>query len=109
MRLNGQTPHIFSRDPAIDFAQEKAAVDGLNKFYDNADQSGIPFKDGRLPVVWKLLSLSERSYAELTRTSNSELQKRLTRGMSAILDRSCYAEQREAARRGIVGVDNAKA
>lgn len=122
MRLSGNRKHIFSRDPALarthlapdgkEVVDDGAMVDAeLKKVNDDGTGAlnGLPLKDGRQPVVWELAPLSERAYAELTRTSLHDLQKAINeKGIGgALLDRGTYAEDREGARRGLIGAKGA--
>lgn len=106
MRLLGNTPHIWSRDPALDASDPAKLEVGLREHRERGDASKLPLKPGRQPVVWQLRSLSEASYSDLTRTSLYELQRTMPRGVSALFDQATYATCREAARRGLVSAEN---
>lgn len=107
MRLLGNTPHIWSRDPALDASDPAKLETALREFREKGDASKLPLKPGRQPVVWQLRSLSETAYNDFTRTSLFELQRTMPRGVSALFDQATYATCREAARRGIQSAEGA--
>lgn len=115
-RINGKVTHIYSRDPALarTVQIEGAAVDNtavveaaLEEFR-LGKPSKLPVVDGKMAVVWHLRPLSELAYAELARVSAHEALKAFARRDASVLaNRALYPELRDAARRGLVAVDNA--
>jgi hypothetical protein len=104
-RLNGVHVHIWSADPAID---HKAT--GVDKAYEKAlegDLASLPLREGRQPVKWRLMSLSERAYTEFSRVALFEVLARMSKGESVMIDQGAYGLRRDAVRRGLVGADGA--
>lgn len=108
-RLIGKVLHIFTRDPALDRSTDEiatATASAVAKHNETGERGDLPLKNGRQPAVWSLLSLSERAYQAVTRTSLLEVQKVLPQGLRAIFDMPLYTIRREAFRYGLVSVEN---
>lgn len=106
-RSLASTTHVWSRDPALKPGDGlEAALKAANN---DGQLDGLPLKDGRQPAIWELRALSERGYAELTRTSLHDLRQAMAaNGLGgALMDRGTYSEDRDAARRGLISVKNA--
>lgn len=106
-RLNGVTIHVFSRDAALDKGDRLALDRLLDKANESGDFAPLPLRDGRAPVKWRLMSLSERAYADFTRTAQMEVFMRMNAGKHALIDQAAYTTRREAVRRGLVGAEGA--
>jgi hypothetical protein len=109
-RVNGKVKHVWSRDPALD--RDAPELEGALEAYHNGEQATLPTKEGRQLVVWTLISLTDRAYRELTRTSLLDGYTKWQEAMQTkiflpLIERATYAERYEAARRGIVTVENA--
>jgi hypothetical protein len=107
--LRGKTDFIFSRDPALDRESDKAAaaVAAFNAEPGEERRKAIPLKNGRQPVTWHVSSLTDRTYAELSRVALFELQAKLPRGMSALADEATYLMDRTAVLHGLVAATDA--
>lgn len=106
MRLNGRTNHIWSRDPALNASDEAALYAGLDEHHKSGDASKVPLVEGKQPVLWQLLSLTDRGYASLTRVSHHQVLSAIAgKDPTVLAARAVYLERREAARRGVVGVE----
>lgn len=94
MRVKSLTPHVWTGDPALHWGEtdeEKAAAKaGYKRFVETGDTSHLRLKDGARPTVWKLRSLPMLAYEDAIALVAAHSKRGL----------------REAARRGIVSVEN---
>jgi hypothetical protein len=116
MRVKGITPHVWSRDPALDRGTTEEDSDAARAAYVNfistGDRTGLVLRKDRTPVVWSLRSLSMRAWDEVSFAAESDVVKLVARlragGISSrLLEQGTYRTYAEAARRGIVAVEGA--
>jgi len=102
----GKAKHVYSRDPALDRNDPKCD-EALRHTNETGERNGLPLKDGRLPAVWHLRSLTMRGYEELSNAALFDLFQKLPRGASALGDQAAFSIDRTAVRHGLVSVEGA--
>lgn len=108
-KLTGPRRLIYSMDPAIDRSDEEKADEALRHANEKGDTNGLPLKDGQLPVIWHLRSLSVDDYSQFVLSSAHQLQQAMAnqRIRSAVLERTTFPEYLSAFALGLVKADGA--